>query len=40
MNFENLLLSIRNIAKKRQQRTNLENQLKILKTILDEDELK
>ena len=40
MKFENLFLTIQNkIAKqKRQQRTNLENQLKILEKCLDEDD--
>ena len=40
MKLENLLLSIRNVAKeKRQKRTNLENQLKKLEGKLDEDNL-
>ena len=40
MKFENLFLTIQNkIAKqKRQQRTNFENQLKILEKCLDEDD--
>ena len=40
MKFENLLLTIRNkqLKKKRQQQTNLENQSKIPEKSLDEDD--